>query len=246
MPGVEVVTPQPSNGVYPVASCRASGPVTASLARATTVEQWLVTASLPAGTAVEWLGGHGDEAIHVAEGALDVSGRTCDAGGAVIVEAGARPTVIARTDCRIVHVGPTSADVPTGGPFGPPAVGARGVHVVGPEGIGGVRDYDDGSKHAVWFTDGTCPRCRIMFFRVWGDAGSDGPSHSHSQDELIHVTRGTLRIGPSVARPATTVAIPGDRRYGFRTTEPWDFLNYRRDMSFMTIDPGGPALMETA
>jgi hypothetical protein len=246
MAGIELVPERATSGAYPVPGTRVSVPVRASLARAATVDQWLVAASLPAGAVLEWVDEHGDEALHLLEGSLLVDGRPCEPGGAVVVEAGARPTITAGRDSRVVHVGPGSAAAPADGPFGAPSDGPRGVHVVGAGGIGGVHDYDGGDKHAAWFTDGTCATCRIMFFRVWGEAGSDGPSHSHSQDELIHLTHGSLRIGATVAGPGSTVAIPADRRYGFRTAEPWGFLNYRRDMSFMSVNPREPAVMETA
>jgi quercetin dioxygenase-like cupin family protein len=265
--GIEVDPAATAHDAYAAPACRTSVAVATTMVRSAEVDQWLVTATLPAGTVLEWVDDHGDEALYVLDGLLEVAvdggdgldgllevavdggdgagdgrGGTCPAQGAVVVEAGVRAAVTARRDSRIVHVGPASAAAPTDGPFGAPAPHGHGVHVVGPEGLGGVRDYGD--THAVWFTDGSCPTCRIMFFRVWGRAGAGGPSHSHSQGELIHVVEGDLRIGPVHVPAGSTVAIPGDRRYGFRTTDDWCFLNYRRDMSFMTVDPKQPPVME--
>jgi quercetin dioxygenase-like cupin family protein len=242
--GIEVDPAATTLDGYAAPACRTSVAVPSAIVRSAASDQWLVTATLPAGTVLEWIADHGDEALFVLDGLLDVPAGAAPVptGGAVIAESGVRTAVTARYDTRVVHVGPGTPVAPADGPFGEPRAGGHGVHVVGPDGLGGVRDYGD--THAVWFTDGSCPTCRIMFFRVWGPAGRGGPSHSHSQDELIHVVEGDLRVGPVHVPTGSTVAIPADRRYGFRTTADWSFLNYRRDMSFMTVDPGQPAVME--
>ena len=50
---------------------------------------WLVAARLEPGATIRWENPHGDEGIHVVDGALSVDGRVCGPGGAVIIEADA-------------------------------------------------------------------------------------------------------------------------------------------------------------
>jgi hypothetical protein len=42
-----------------------------------------------------------------------------------------------------------------------------------------------------------------------------------------------------------TLYVPADHRYGFRTTGPFDFVNYRADVSSITHDPKEPPRLET-
>ena len=81
-----------------------------------------------------------------------------------------------------------------------------------------------------YYTDGTCPTCRITFFSVDG-RGLDEPhrvgSHVHSHDEIVHVLEGDLQIGQVTVSEGMSVAVPANRRYGFRTPGPFRFLNYQ-------------------
>src|SRR5438874_552137 len=83
-----------------------------------------------------------------------------------------------------------------------------------------------------------CEPCRITFFKVSAPDARTAASHVHSEDEIIHVLSGELRVGPNVVAAGTSVAIPGNYRYGFRTPGPFSFLNYRRDASTYTAAPG--------
>jgi hypothetical protein len=49
----------------------------------------------------------------------------------------------------------------------------------------------------------------------------------HSEDEIIHVLDGELLVGPLVIGPGTSIAIPAERRYSFRTRAGFRFVNYR-------------------
>src|SRR5262249_31591526 len=68
---------------------------------------WKVRGELDAGAELEWGTDHGDEALYVLAGELDVDGRRCGEGGAVIVEAGVPAVARATTDTRLLHFGPT-------------------------------------------------------------------------------------------------------------------------------------------
>ena len=66
---------------------------------------WLCESELDDGGTITWDDVHGDDAVYVFEGGLDVDGHICPAGGAVIVESGARATARAVGTTRIAHYG---------------------------------------------------------------------------------------------------------------------------------------------
>jgi len=160
----------------------------------------------------------------------------------VIVEAGAPASVEATSETVVVHVGPTEPVPASGGLHGDPAADGHGVHVVTAEDahVGGYAPM----RH-VGFADSGCPTCRINFFRIDCDERYDTPSHLHSQDEIIHVVSGALRVGPQLLPAGTSVAIPRERRYALRTTGPFSFLNYRRDASSVVVAPGSEPHLES-
>ena len=133
---------------------------------------------------------------------------------------------------------------PPDGLFGPAASGGRSVHVIAPAEARIVGRISDNVAN-LSFGDSTCPTCRITVFLAVGLHGVTGVSHVHTQNEIIHVLTGEMHIGTQVVGPGMSVAIPGGRRYRFRTHGPYMFLNYRRDVSNMTIAPGTEPLLET-
>jgi hypothetical protein len=203
---------------------------------------WLVVAELDDGTELTWAGHHGDEAVYVMSGGLDVDGRRCPEHGAVVVESDAPATAHAIGPTRIVHVGPADHEAPRDGLNGTPVAMGHIVHVVGPRGtFAAVSDERD--TH--YYADSTCPTCRLTLLYTSRRVPYVSAPHSHSTDELIHVLWGEIRLGNQVLGPGDTVAIAADRRYGFRSgPDGFGFLNYRRDASQQTIERGSPPRME--
>jgi hypothetical protein len=172
-----------------------------------------------------------------------VDGRTCPTGGAVIIEAEAEAEVCAVGSTRVAHFGTREFTSPTGGPLGAADPAPRGVHVVGPRGrwTSGRRE----GVRATWFADSTCPTCRAALFLVEADEGHDGPPHSHSEDEVIYLLDGGLRMGARRIGPRTSLCIPGRLRYAFRAPGVGHrFLNFRADASYQT-GVGGEPVLET-
>src|SRR4029077_9268374 len=131
--------------------------------------------------------------------------RSVRAGGAVVVESGAAATIRAETPTEIVHVGPSSAAPPVNGMFGPADPDGHGVHVFAPE---DANLLEFGVLRHTSFADGTCPTCRIRFFRDGAAAAATTGSHVHSQDEIIHVLSGALQVGRDTIGAGMSVAIP--------------------------------------
>lgn len=211
---------------------------------------WLVDAELADGAVLEWHADCGEEALYVQRGELTVAGRRCPAGGAVVIESGARCTVRAVGGAWVAHLGAAGSAQPA--PAGPPADGAlgpppqpdgHGVHVVGPGGV--WRSGALEGVHAVWFADSTCPTCRVTLFTVESSEAVDGPAHTHSQDEIIYLLDGGIRMGAQVFGAGTSLCIPHDLRYRFRGEEGGHrFLNFRRGLSYQT-NAGAEPLIET-
>jgi hypothetical protein len=206
---------------------------------------WRVAGELDAGSELEWGTNHGDEAIYLLDGSLDIGGIRVDPESAVIVEASVPSVVKALEKSRIVHFGPQSPLAPRDGLFGPAEDHGRGVHSIS---LGHAERVDFGDD-APWegsFCDSTCRTCRITFFMMSQESTetSFSPSHSHSEDEIIHLLDGTLQVGPLRVEAGMSIAVPRDVRYGFRAPGPYRLLNYRRDVSNITTEPGSVPRLE--
>ena len=246
---LDLTTVRPT-GAYPAPFCTASGVISSVFSQPAGFDQWIVVAELAAGAEIMWEGPHGDEAMYVVGGQLQVgeakaraapgrAGSRCVAEGAVIVESAAPATVRALEDTRIVHMGSVLPDVPTDGPLGPPARHGHGVHVHGPI---GDPTLSSGDSSAAFFARGRCPTCRIMFYRV--RSTGDTRSHSHSEAQLQHVLAGPIGVATYHVEAGMTVALPSDYRYRYSASGPWEILVYRRDMSLMRRGPGDDAMLE--
>ena len=229
---------------YQAPSCNATGRARSRLFHPEDYSLWQVDAELSEGAELQWdAGGHGEEAVFVLEGDIEVGGVRCGPESSAIIEAGVAASLRAVTNAKIVHFGPSSTDAPTGGLFGAPGDVGRGVHVLTLEEARPLST--DGGYGARYFTDSTCDTCRITFFKVSVAEATVTASHVHSEDEIIHVLTGELRVGRTVVGAGTSIAIPADYRYGFRTPGPFSFLNYRRDASTYVAAPGSTPIVET-
>jgi hypothetical protein len=209
---------------------------------------WQVSGVLEPGTELEWGTEHGDEALYLRTGVLEIDGKRVEEGGMVIVESGVRALVRALVQTSVLHQAPTEPGAAINGPLGPPDDANRGVHVFGPT---DARRVDTSHGYTDFFADSTCPTCRISCFIpcILEDGRTAqpavAPSHAHSEDEIIHILDGEMQLGRHRLTPGMSVAIPGNRRYGFRIPSGCRFLNYRRDLASATFAPGTPPTIET-
>jgi quercetin dioxygenase-like cupin family protein len=190
---------------------------------------WMLSAELDDGTTVDWPATHGDEAVYVVEGALEIDGRIAPAKGAAVVEADVATRARALGPTRVVHMGPRDPAIPVDGMNGAAASEDHGVHVVGPRGTY-ANTTDTSDSH--YFADSSCPTCRLTLLSVGRSFAYVSEPHSHSQDELIHVVSGAILLGRQRVGPGDTLAIAAGARYGFRGGDDgFVFVNYRRDAS---------------
>lgn len=246
---IEVVNPDrfatPAAFVAP--HCRLEGPGRHFAASPPDASIWMSTLELDAGAALTWDPSHGEEALYVESGELVVDGRSCGAGGAIVIEARACPTVEARVTSRGVHMGARGGGIPVDDVSSNSSAGgtdrnASAVHVVGPR---GTFEAIEPGRETRFFADATCPHCSLWLLYTARSFAYESPVHSHSQDELIHVLRGEIRLGSLVAGPGATVFIAADQPYHFCSGPAgFAFLNYRRAASVMTIRPTGEKIIE--
>ncbi len=225
---------------FPV-SGRVSGPFRRRCASPPGASIWMDEILLEAGASIRWNPSHGDEALFVVSGelaVLDEEGRICPAGGAIVIEAQAGSTVEARVESRVIHMGACEDDATTVGvsrrsPPDPQDRPESKVHVIGPR---GTFEALEPGRETRFFADATCPTCSLWLLYTARSFAYESPVHSHSQDELIHVLRGEIRIGSLAAGPGASIFIAANQRYQFRAgPDGFAFLNYRRAGSEMTI-----------
>ena len=101
--------------LHPSPSCRVRGALTAKLVSPAGWSLWAVTAELAEGTTIEWFHDHGDEAVYVVEGSVEIEGGACPERGSFVVEAGVAATARALEPTRIVHFGPRDIEPPSDG-----------------------------------------------------------------------------------------------------------------------------------
>ncbi len=217
---------------YPATTVEVSGGLTARPVSPDGASLWLIAADLDAGTELRWGTEHGDEAVYVRSGSLAVDRRVCPADGAMVVEAGVAASAIAESDTSILHMGPADSAPPNGGLRGPAESEGRSVRVVGP---GGVWATVDDSQRTRFFSDASAPTNRLWLLASDRPQYFESSAHSHSQDELIHVLRGEIRVGRRVVGAGDTLWVAADRRYKLYSGDDGvHFVNYRRDASVMT------------
>lgn len=218
---------------YPAPTVTVSGDVMANGAFPVGFDLWTIRADLQAGAQIAWKQNHGDEALYVLSGELRWGDEVCGPGAVVIVDSGVATQVQVIERADVLHCGTWATEPPSTGLRGPVVAQGHGVAVVGAAGIQQEsHTRDDGSELTnTMFADPFRPTCRLDLFRVSGSGAAVFGSHSHSEDELIHVTQGTLQVGRDAVTAGMTIAVRGGRRYGFRTPGPYEFINYRADIS---------------
>lgn len=208
---------------------------------------WVCDSELADGAAITWEGVHGDDGLYVSSGSLELDGKICPAGGALIVESNVETIARAVGPTRVVHFGSADPAPPSNGISGTPCPDGHGAHVIGPQGM-----FQSGrleGVHAVWFADGTCATCRVQLFTVTGPPNTSkrGKGHTHSEDEIIYVIDGLVSMGAHTYGRDTALCIPGNVRYALvGGPDGHTFLNFRRDVSEQVYVRGSAPILETA
>jgi hypothetical protein len=240
--GVWLYSSEVTRSDSPAPHCEVSGARSSDLAHPDGWECWAVAAEFADGGTLTWGADHGDEVIFVAEGSLDTPDGTCEREGVVLVDAGVPATITAAAGTRILHWGSMSVEPPADGPIGPAVREGRSLHVIGSE---GRFAREQGAVVAQkYFVDATQPTSRISLLLASADDAYTSVSHLHSEDEIMYVRSGELRVGRDVAPQGSFIAIKGDYRYRFQAPAAFSFLNFRRDVSTVVVGTQEPPHLE--
>lgn len=230
---------------YPAPFCRIEGGACGSYEEGFSL--WVIQGVISDGAELLWDGQQGDEALFIVSGAIADENGICRQGGAIVVEAKTPARLRAIGVTEVVHFGPCDPASPSAGPLGAPRVDNHRVHLVDLLSAPVLKvEAPDGSVHEVHhYADSTCPTCRLALFKVHATDGMAVPPHHHTEDEIIHVLKGEMRVGTLVIGRGESLAIKRDTRYSFRSSSGLEFLNYRRDASYIVARSGDEPVLET-
>lgn len=194
---------------------------------------------LGADASLEVKGEPSDVALFVWKGSAAAGGAVLTEKSSAVVERGASLVVAGGADGATVLAFNLNA-----------GTGARGgghVHLLprervphadplgGNEGIGGA-------LHA----NAQCPTCSVWLHEnSYAMADKETAVHSHSEDEVIFVHTGSIRLGNRIYGPGTALAIAADTKYGFFSgPDGLGFVNFRGTSPTYTSGDGQTVLDE--
>jgi quercetin dioxygenase-like cupin family protein len=202
---------------------------------------------IAAGETLQIHSGAVDQLAYIWRGAVAAGGRSLAAGSSLIIEHGASVEL-----GGVAQISAVLAFAAARPPARPRAGGH--VHLLPAESaprsaaLGGVAGLG-GAMHA----DADCPTCELWLHENQF-AGRDAPPqgeeagvHCHSEDEIIFVVDGELRLGERLYGPGTALAIAADAFYSFSPgPEGLRFVNFRAGRPSDIRFKKGPAISETA
>ena len=181
---------------------------------------------MQAGDALRIAPADADGTAYLWKGKLTAGGLALAAGSSLIVERGAALDVTASEDgtLLLMFTARLSADKLRAGGH---------VHLLPAENVPHYGDVNAGGRlHA----SASCATCSVWLHENSTPAQTEAPSqaaraagvHSHTEDEVIVVTSGQMRLGNKLFGPGTAIAIPANTFYGFTTgPEGLSFVNFR-------------------
>lgn len=169
-------------------------------------------------------------AAYVWQGSLNAGAAELVAGSSLILEAGAHIDVSAGADGATLVQFRTNSTPEANRNGAVHLLPAAKVPRYAPEpGAGGAA----GGLHA----NGECPTCQVWLHENHLPGMAEGENtaavaergiHSHSEDEIIFITAGTMRLGARLVGPGTALAIARDTFYSFTPgPEGLSFINFR-------------------
>jgi hypothetical protein len=221
MAKIKVVTPDRSRCLFPEAS--GSGVSSRAYLDDAKDPLHLVCHALEPNAVLQVEGLPNDAVLHVIDGSLDADGTALRPGSSVIVEYGAALDVAA---------GAAGAEVLSFHKPHRPANARPGghVHVLPDETV--PRAYDLGTQNQMGgglHADAACPTCTVWLHEndFHDRNGTPVPVHSHSEDEIIFVTAGEIRLGNRICGRGTALAVSAGTKYGFHAGVELSFVNFR-------------------
>jgi hypothetical protein len=181
-----------------------------------------------------------DLALFVWQGSATAGGAALGVKSSAVVEYGAALQITAGEHGAVIlafNQAERSADAPAGGHVHIlPSERVPRTHALGGnEGIGGALHADAG-----------CPTCSVWLHEnSYAMADKETTVHSHSEDEVIFVHTGSVRLGNRVYGPGTALAIAADTKYGFFSgPDGLGFVNFRGSSPTYTSGDGQTVMDE--
>lgn len=195
----------------------------------------LVSHRLEPGAGLRAEGAPNDELLYVLDGSVGAQDVELPAGSSMIVEYGASLDIRAGEDGAEV-LAFLRPDRP---------VNARPgghVHILPRDHVPrahdlGMQNEMGGGIHA----DAACPTCTVWLHEndFHCTAGTVIPLHSHSEDEIIFITAGAIRLGHRRYGRGMALAVAAGTRYGFEAApEGLSFINFRAASPTVTTARG--------
>jgi quercetin dioxygenase-like cupin family protein len=221
---------------YRFPGVRAVGPCRSSVFAPPDFALQMTRASLARGTELHWSPHAGDEVVYVLAGSVSCNDDLCPSGGTLLVDGDTPLVIAAESETVLLHFGRQRAVAPAVS-----GTSRTRVRMVGPAGIYATSDT---ARDTRFFAESDEDFSATFFY-----TGRTGPyrslPHSHSQDEIIYVVAGGIALGARQVPAGSAIAVPADRRYGFRGDGAgFALLNYRRGPSYFSGSDGAPPFLE--
>jgi hypothetical protein len=174
----------------------------------------------PGGTRLSWSPNASDLCIYVLAGGVELDDRKIEAGGCAVVEHGGTATMVAAADTRLAVFENLEPAGKSGG----------AVHFIAaeqvPDNRGKVPDTDLAASALM--ADASCASCDLWLHANWFPEGMSVGLHSHSEDEIILVTRGEIILGNRKLPAPAAVSVAKNAIYGFTAgAGGMDMVNFR-------------------
>ena len=177
---------------------------------------------LDPGASLRIEGAPSDRVVYVWKGAVEARGATLDAGSNIVAEHGTALTVTA---------GPEGATLVGFGTASHPDEGGAGghIHLLPSDRVPRIEKTAGLEIGSAIFADSRCPTCRVWLHETeFRDRDAPIDVHSHSEDEVIFVTGGSIKLGNAVHGPGAALFVAANTNYGFSTgPEGLTFVNFR-------------------
>jgi hypothetical protein len=177
---------------------------------------------LEAGATMPFAGLPTDCLLYVWEGTIEAGGVTLGPRSSAIIEHGASLTAHASGDGATLlafRMKDANQSARAGGH----------VHLMPGERAPRIGEINGKRLGMALHADAQCPTCSLWLHENdFFDAGEETALHSHSEDEVIFVRAGSIRLGNRLYGPGTALAIAANTKYGFFTgPDGLSFANFR-------------------
>ncbi len=98
------------------------------------------------------------------------------------------------------------------------------------------------------YADSQCPTCMVWLHEnEYWDADVETALHFHSEDEVMFVTEGSMRVGNHIYGAGTALAVAANTKYGFFSgPDGLSFVNFRATSPTYSLADGSLVLDEAA